>query len=742
MAMAASSFSSGYPSAQQDRQGPRAAVSRGGRVASAPVHGSAPTQLEKRLADISAHMKRQFQEEKAELERRQQAELERVEEELRSELQEVHRVSSDRLDRVQELEETLKQKEEEISQMRLARTRTEAELNSKGSNEKLESFKSAVQRLLETHPTRGMHYFLGPPADDDSDCHEQGFEGSDDQGIVIGVLSRSDPSSFQLYAGGFKNCIGTGADCCYMVTDEKGVKWAAKRYKLPKGELQVEVLLAFTFTGPPPQKLVNTLEKCLKEALGYNKVQSQIELFKLTQAANSSRAAARAVTVTLKIVFAKEEGQYLSKYACFADLNGKVRQLGQSVAPTNSKHPANVLKEVAATYGVQIESIAVVPSGLETTGKALCPCCDSPMLTNRNAKDEPHVDASKDCIMCRVRGILYNCSSRNCRFQACKECQEGGKRVAQIYSELLTWRSKATQRVPGIVHYERVIETNLSIFVLMKFLEKESPLESLKQVQEAEGRGERAISMEGGCDLCDLLLGDPGSAYPGFVNTEDFRTQQPEIYDQIVEIKSCWSTHYPMVFKQLVEAVHLLHQKQIYHMDLKPENIWLKGNWFRGHGQTLLLDFGTACFGADARAGWPGFADDPPPTYGGPTASVATDMFRLGTTLYRMITGSRPWEHPACRGQALHDFLSVLTGAYRYDYYDDQGGFVNTSSYIDVLDMYSEWSDIPAEVQETIAMLVSKDPAARGTTDSLLSGSWLSSISAGAPLPPPSEPVL
>ena len=97
------------------------------------------------------------------------------------------------------------------------------------------------------------------------------------------------------------------------------------------------------------------------------------------------------------------------------------------------------------------------------------------------------------------------------------------------------------------------------------------------------------------------------------------------------------------------EAVAYAHRQLVVHCDLKPSNVLVDI-----HGQPRLLDFGIARLleprggerqitQTQARALTPGYAA--PEQLAGQPVSVATDVYALGTLLYELLAGVRPYAH-------------------------------------------------------------------------------------------------
>lgn len=106
------------------------------------------------------------------------------------------------------------------------------------------------------------------------------------------------------------------------------------------------------------------------------------------------------------------------------------------------------------------------------------------------------------------------------------------------------------------------------------------------------------------------------------------------------------------LFMPLLEGLRMVHGKRYLHRDIKPGNIYL-----REDGTPLLLDFGAARleFGASGAeqlsALTPRYA---PPEQYSPDGEQGpwSDLYSLGATIYRCITGEAPVEAPA-RADAL-----------------------------------------------------------------------------------------
>jgi eukaryotic-like serine/threonine-protein kinase len=100
------------------------------------------------------------------------------------------------------------------------------------------------------------------------------------------------------------------------------------------------------------------------------------------------------------------------------------------------------------------------------------------------------------------------------------------------------------------------------------------------------------------------------------------------------------------LFIDVCAAVHFAHQHLTVHRDLKPGNILVTGD-----GVVKLLDFGIAkVLDADGAADAPTSLHAMTPEYSSPEQirrepiTTATDIYSLGVILYRLLTGSSPYQ--------------------------------------------------------------------------------------------------
>ena len=98
-----------------------------------------------------------------------------------------------------------------------------------------------------------------------------------------------------------------------------------------------------------------------------------------------------------------------------------------------------------------------------------------------------------------------------------------------------------------------------------------------------------------------------------------------------------------LVARELCQALEMAHGQGIVHRDIKPENIMLDGQ-----GRVKLMDFGIARIADDSHVTMTG-ALVGSPAYMSPEQATGeevdrrSDLFALGTVLYRMVTGTLPF---------------------------------------------------------------------------------------------------
>ncbi len=93
-----------------------------------------------------------------------------------------------------------------------------------------------------------------------------------------------------------------------------------------------------------------------------------------------------------------------------------------------------------------------------------------------------------------------------------------------------------------------------------------------------------------------------------------------------------------VIIESLVEALSTVHEKGIYHLDIKPENVLITPE-----GLPKLIDFGAArqnLGGKTTQAFSAAYA--PPEVIAGSTMTASSDIFEMGMMLHEMLTGELP----------------------------------------------------------------------------------------------------
>lgn len=153
--------------------------------------------------------------------------------------------------------------------------------------------------------------------------------------------------------------------------------------------------------------------------------------------------------------------------------------------------------------------------------------------------------------------------------------------------------------------------------------------------------------------------------------------------------------------KQVLEAVHYLHDNHIVHLDIKPENIVLKD---RAQKKVKLIDFGLAKIippGEIVRAimGTPEFVA--PEVINYEPVSTATDMWAVGVLTYILLSGASPF----LADDNNEMFLNIQNVEYEFD------------------DEY--FAEISSQAKDFISRLLLKNSSDRSSARDCLTHAWL-----------------
>ncbi|KAK3588157.1 hypothetical protein CHS0354_012221 [Potamilus streckersoni] len=164
---------------------------------------------------------------------------------------------------------------------------------------------------------------------------------------------------------------------------------------------------------------------------------------------------------------------------------------------------------------------------------------------------------------------------------------------------------------------------------------------------------------------------------------------------------------------QILEGLNYLHEKNIVHLDLKPQNILLTRPF--PHGDIKICDLGFACLvntGEDIRdiIGTPDYVA--PEVLNYEPLGLYTDMWSLGVLTYVMLTACSPF----AGNDQQETFLNI--SQVNLDFPEDLFG------------------DLSQECQDFISKLLAKNSKYRMTAKQCLEHPWLAAMVQSSKLPP------
>jgi serine/threonine protein kinase len=161
------------------------------------------------------------------------------------------------------------------------------------------------------------------------------------------------------------------------------------------------------------------------------------------------------------------------------------------------------------------------------------------------------------------------------------------------------------------------------------------------------------------------------------------------------------------IFAQIAEAVRVVHESNVAHGDIKPENILTKGE-----DHALLADFSTAKFlpeesdVIELANGTPAFSS-PEQCRGEPYHAKLADIWALGVSLYLMVFGHLPFYERSQGGAYVTELLKIAQAIQENPVVFDDAILIS------------------ADLRDLLVKLLDKDPGTRISAEQVLAHPWV-----------------
>jgi len=178
-----------------------------------------------------------------------------------------------------------------------------------------------------------------------------------------------------------------------------------------------------------------------------------------------------------------------------------------------------------------------------------------------------------------------------------------------------------------------------------------------------------------------------------------------DLFSRIVEMGSSSEKDCSNIMKQLVSAIHHIHDCGVTHRDLKPENILLTSN--NKEAIIKVADFGLSKIKHEGdkvmRTVCGTWAYCAPEVIKRESYNYLVDNWTLGILMFVILAGYHPFD---MYGDAPEAMLMKKIEAVQYDFDDDA------------------WDDVSSHAKKIIQNLLQKDPSKRMSTQEFLKTDW------------------